>query len=398
MSEFSNFEPMSRDTYMLIMNCIAKNQIYIWDENALLGRLRWFKLVLNVLAVISHAAGVVDRMSQGADLVQLSSDLSGVLILFQATLLYIQFCANKKLIKKFIMNLDSKWRPDEQLRPEMIAIKHKSVKTFYKWLTRFIKALIIFSQFYLFQHLFYVTVKHFVLREDVAFITPFHLKLPFRYDDNFLLYCIVYLTDCVILLNVAHIVTSDLMLMNVAMRDLRLLFLMLQDDLRHIVSPGEEIDQRKAEITLKAIIPKHRDLLQLTSELSKAFGAIFFIHLAFFSGTMCFFGFAARIDFNAESLQNLPAVGIILISIYTCCYYGQNLTDASADMAEAAYDAQWHLMSNEYRKCILFIILRSQKAQYIRSTSFTDVSLTTFTKILNVTWSFLSLITKVYEA
>nr|AST36291.1 putative odorant receptor OR72 [Hedya nubiferana] len=397
MSEFSNFEPISRDTYTLILDCIAKNQIYIWDENALLGRMCWLKLIVNILAVVSHVAGVIEKMSQGADLVQLSNELSATLILCQASLLHIQFCVNKKLIKNLIINLDSKWRTDDQLRPEMIAIKHESVQSFYKWVSLFNKCLFCFSHAYLLSRLVYVAICHLILRRDVVFIMTFHIKMPFQYDNDFILYCLVYLADSFIFLNVAYLVTSDLLLMNAAMRDLRLLFVILQHDLKNIAQPGEDIDHGTAERRLKAIIPQHQDLLQLMIQLSEAFGAVFFIHLAFFSGTMCFFGFAARINCNAESIQNLPAVAIILISIYTCCTSGQHLTDASMDIAEAAYDSQWQLMSHEYKKYILFIILRSQTAQYIKSTSFTDVSLTTFTKILNVTWSFLSLITKVYE-
>ncbi|XP_061703864.1 odorant receptor 49b-like isoform X2 [Cydia pomonella] len=331
MSEFTNFEPMFQETYKFILDRIKSNQIYIMDEVSWRGHLCWIKLVVIILAAISHTAGVFERIGQGADLVELSTDLSAVLILWQVTLLYIQFCLNRKLLKNFILHMGSNWRTDDQLRPDMIAVKHDYVSTFLSWIT---------------------------------------------------------------VQDVGYLVTFDLLFMNAAMHHLRLMFVMLQADLRHLHDVGVE----QAENTLKKLIPHHQNLLNLMVELSNAFGAIFIIHLAFFSGTMCFFGFAARIHCSPESIKNLFAANIILVCIFTCCYYGQNLTDASVDIAQAAYESQWHLKSQEYQKCILFIMLRSQKAQYIKSTSFTDVSLQTFTKILNVTWSFLSLITKVYEA
>nr|AST36419.1 putative odorant receptor OR72 [Cydia nigricana] len=394
MSEFTNFEPMFQETYKLILDRIKSNQIYIMDEGPWRERLCWIKLMVNILAAMSHTAGVIERIAQGADLVQLSTDLSAVLILWQASLLYIQLCLNRKLLKKFIIHMGTKWRPDDQLRPHMIAVKHEYVLTFFRRIKVFYKAVTTYVILYLLTPFTYIAVKRFILKDGVALVTPFYIKMPFKFDDNFLLYSLVTFADSKILLDVGYLVCFDLLFMNAAMNHLRLMFVMLQDDLRHV----HEEDVKQAEKTLKKLIPLHQDLLKLMTELSNAFGAVFFIHLAFFSGTMCFFGFAARIHCSPESIKNLFAGNIILVCIYTCCYYGQNLTDASIDIAQAAYESQWHLKSQEYKKCILFIILRSQKAQYIKSTSFTDVSLETFTKILNVTWSFLSLITKVYEA
>ncbi|XP_063538189.1 odorant receptor 85b-like isoform X1 [Cydia strobilella] len=394
MSEFTNFEPMFQETYKFILDRIKSNQIYIMNEGSWRGCLCWIKLSVNILAAISHTFGVFERIGQGADLVQLSTDLSAVLILWQASLLYIQFCLNRKLLKNFVLHMGSKWRTDDQLHPDMIAVKHEYVTTFLRFITVFYKALNIYMFMYLMPRLAYIAVKHFILKDSVTFVTPFYVKMPFKFDDNFLLYSLVYLADSKILQDVGYLVCFDLLFMNAAMHHLRLMFVMLQDDLRHVHEGGVE----QAENTLKKLIPHHQDLLNLIFELSNAFGAIFIIHLAFFSGTMCFFGFAARIHCSPESIKNLFVANIILVCIYTCCYYGQNLTDASVDIAQAAYESQWHLKSHEYKKCILIIMLRSQKAQYIKSTSFTNVSLQTFTKILNVTWSLLSLITKVYEA
>ncbi|XP_063620929.1 odorant receptor 85b-like isoform X1 [Cydia splendana] len=394
MSEFTNFEPMFQETYKFILDRIKSNQIYIMDEESRRGRLCWIKLVVNILAAISHTAGVLERIGQGADLVQLSTDLSAALILWQASLLYIQLCLNRKLLKNFLVHMGLNWRTDDQLRPDMVAVKHEYVTTFLRWISVFYKAVNTYLFLYLMPRLAYTAVKHFILKDSVTFVTPFYVKMPFKFDDNFLLYSLVYLADSKILQDVGYLVTFDLLFMNAALHHLRVMFVMLQDDLRHVHE--ESVEQ--AQNTLRKIIPLHQDLLRLMFELSDAFGAIFIIHLAFFSGTMCFFGFAARIHCSPESIKNLFAANIILVCIYTCCYYGQNLTDASVDIAQAAYESQWHLKSQEYKKCILIIMLRSQKAQYIKSTSFSDVSLETFTKILNVTWSFLSLITEVYEA
>nr|AJF23825.1 olfactory receptor OR72 [Planotortrix octo] len=388
---------MFRETYTIVLKYFRNNLIDVLEEMPWLGRLSWLQFLVYVLAVVSHTGGVLERMGDGADMVQLSGDLSATLVLWQVTVLYVQIYVNRKLIRNLILNLGSKWSSDDYLSPEMVAVKQQSVKTIYKWITYFYKVLTVFMHLYFCLPLSAAAVKHFVLKEEFAFATIYKLKMPFRYEDNFLLYWIVYMVDYGVLYNTGFLITSDLLLVNVSMNHLRTLFIILQDDLKSIVHSASEPFERTATRRLKEIIPKHANLLQLMVELSEAFGAIFLIHLAFFSGTMCFFGFAARVHCSPESIKNLLASSFILICIYSCCSCGQYLTDSSLDVANAAYEGSWHLMSHEYRICILFIMLRSQKAYYIKSTSFSDISLQSFTKILNVTWSFLSLITKVYE-
>ncbi|XP_073948834.1 odorant receptor 85c-like isoform X1 [Choristoneura fumiferana] len=395
MSEFST-EPMFRDTYTIVLRYFRNNLIDVLDDMPWLGKLSWLQLLVYILAVGSHTGGVLERIANGADMVQLSGDLSATLVLWQVTVLYVEIYGKRKLIKKLILNLEALWSSDDKLRLEMEEIKRQSVKSIYKWISQFYKILTCYMHFYFCLPFFATAVRHFVLKEDFAFTTIYKLKVPFQYEDNFLLYWVASMIDYGVLYNTGLLITSDLLLVNVSMNHLRTLFVILQDDLKNIVHSNEPFEET-ATSRLKRIIPKHANLLQLMAELSEAFGAIFLIHLAFFSGTMCFFGFAARVHCSPESIKNLLASSFILICIYSCCSYGQDLTDASLDVANAAYEGPWHLMSHEYRLCILFIMLRSQKAYYIRSTSFTNISLQSFTKILNVTWSFLSLIDKVYE-
>nr|WEG72131.1 odorant-receptor-37 [Grapholita molesta] len=394
MTEFTNFEPMFQETYKFILDRIKSNQIYIMDDNFWWGCLSWVKLVVNILAATSHTFGVVERIGQGADLVQISTDLSAALVMWQGSFLLIQLRLNRKLIKNLILRMGSKWRTDDQLRPHMIAVKHEYVTTFFKWTKVFFRSLNFYVFLYLAPRVIYTVVKHLILKESVPFVTAFYMVMPFRFDDNIFLYTLVYLADSLILYHIGYIVTFDLLLMNAAMNYLRLLFVILQDDLQH--SLDEDVDN--SEEKLKKLIQHHQNLVQLMVDLGNAFGATFLIHLAFFSATICFFGIAARIHCSPESIKNLCAGLIILFCIYTCCYYGQNLTDANLHIAQKIYEGKWYLKSQECKKCVLIIIIRSQKAQYIKSTSFAHVSLETFTKILNTTWSFLSLITSVYDA
>ncbi|XP_072938852.1 odorant receptor 85f-like [Epargyreus clarus] len=133
------------------------------------------------------------------------------------------------------------------------------------------------------------------------------------------------------------------------------------------------------------------------SELGNVFGAIFALHVIFLSGVICFYCVAAMINGRLEDLKNLMGSVISIIMIFHCCYNGQLLSDSAVDVGTAIYDSNWYSLSSAHKKIVLITMLRSQRVTYIKSTSYTHVSLTTFVKIMNMAWSFISLITRMYE-
>ncbi|XP_046962223.1 uncharacterized protein LOC124531753 [Vanessa cardui] len=158
-------------------------------------------------------------------------------------------------------------------------------------------------------------------------------------------------------LNISYVVTCSLFFISVTMSQLRTLYMLLQEDFREVIK------SKDVDLQIKQIVQRHSALSDLLIEMSDAFGAIFAIHVLFLSVTICFYGIAAR----------------------------------ALDVATVAYDSAWEDLSCKKRKIILLTILRSQQASYIRSMKCSEISLKTFVTIMNMTWSFISLVTKLYQ-
>ncbi|XP_023944668.2 odorant receptor 85c-like [Bicyclus anynana] len=176
------------------------------------------------------------------------------------------------------------------------------------------------------------------------------------------------------------------------MNQLRTLFMLLQEDFKDTIK-GKGSDK---DAKLKKTIRKHNLLSEMLVQLGDAYGAIFIIQGVFVTVTVCFYGIAARINCRLEDMKNFMISVISIINIFYCCREGQLVTDSATDVAIAIYDSPWEDLSCRHRKMILLSIIRSQRATYISSTSFTKISLTTFKTIMNMVWTIISLITKIY--
>ncbi|XP_026492041.2 odorant receptor 85c-like [Vanessa tameamea] len=175
------------------------------------------------------------------------------------------------------------------------------------------------------------------------------------------------------------------------MSQLRSLYMLLHEDFREVIK------SKDVDLQIKQIVRRHSALSDLLIEMSDAFGAIFTIHVLFLSVTICFYGIAARINARLEDLNNFLISVITAVNIYNCCRHGQLVTDSAVDVATVAYDSVWEDLSCKHMKIILLAILRSQQASYIRSMKCSEISLKTFITIMNMTWSFISLVTKLYQ-
>lgn len=71
------------------------------------------------------------------------------------------------------------------------------------------------------------------------------------------------------------------------------------------------------------------------------------------------------------------AGGILLL-----CHFGQMLIDASESLAEGAYFSEWETFEEEhFKKQIIPIMLRAQRAKCLTAMGFADISLLTYTTV-----------------
>ncbi|XP_047530415.1 uncharacterized protein LOC125066396 [Vanessa atalanta] len=272
-------------------------------------------------------------------------------------LLYLHFCGIKNRIKDYVVKLGEQWRDDDSLTAKSIAIKRNQIKHIHIYTLVYCTLVKVFVHTYFASPLIIILIKKFLLNIEVNYITPFKFTFPFNYQSNMLLFAGAYLMDYMIALNISYVVTCSLFFISATMSQLRTLYMLLHEDFREVIK-AKDVD-----LQIKQIVQRHSALSDLLIEMSDAFGAIFAIHVLFLSVTICFYGIAAR----------------------------------ALDVATVAYDSAWEDLSCKNMKIILLTILRSQQASYIRSMKCSEISLKTFITIMNMTWSFISLVTKLYQ-
>nr|AOG12951.1 odorant receptor [Eogystia hippophaecolus] len=404
MSELEKLNPEFVKSYRMLLLFLRFNFIDLMNQMSDMPYFKYlylFMFSIYTIALVCHTSGILEKISEGANLLQLSGDLSAAVVILQGAILFVNIYFNKNKIKEFILRLGLEWRDDNNLRPELVMLKRKQLSAVYLFTFAFYTGLNIFVHSYMMIPLIYIMIKKFILKLEVSHTVPFYAKVPFNYENNFLLYLIVYMYDYGIMYNLGYLISADILLITVSMNNLRILFQLLRDDFKSIFNSLKNGNTPRShgviEKHLITTIRRHITLLELMQELSTAFNGIFAIHLIFVSGTICFFGFAAVFGGTLEDYKNFVASVIVIVYIFFCCLHGQRLADSGMDIATSVYDSAWYQLPTKYKKIILIILLRSQKTYYIKSTRFTEISLKTFTRMMNMTWTFFSVMKTIYK-
>ncbi|XP_075977218.1 odorant receptor 85c-like [Anticarsia gemmatalis] len=181
---------------------------------------------------------------------------------------------------------------------------------------------------------------------------------------------------------------------------------LLQEDLKHAIKTHDtnkimkqnihECDSESYE-EIKRIVDVHQKLLRLADKLSDIFGLVIFIHMAFASVEICFFGFLTLVcEGLADTVANLLTAMSAVGTIFLLSLSGQCLYDTSSEVADAAYQSLWYESDNNVRKLMLYIIVRAQQPSYLSALGFSQLTLKSFSKIMSTAWTYFSLLIQMY--
>ncbi|CAO1401053.1 unnamed protein product [Diamesa serratosioi] len=156
-------------------------------------------------------------------------------------------------------------------------------------------------------------------------------------------------------------------------------------------------DSKKSFEEMKKLVSVHIDLINCSTKMEDIFSVSLLINFIGSTMIICLVGFqtAAGIkttDFIKFCLFLLTS----LIQILLLCYYGEKLIESSGGVADGIYNANWTEGTPEFRKSIRLIILRAHKPQTLTTLKFSKVSLSSFTTILNTSYSYYTLLSTIY--
>ncbi|XP_053609837.1 odorant receptor Or1 [Plodia interpunctella] len=85
----------------------------------------------------------------------------------------------------------------------------------------------------------------------------------------------------------------------------------------------------------------------------------------------------------------------MMFQVFLYCYQGNQLSEESSEIANAAYLSPWYTMSPPRRREILFIMTRSRRIARITAGGFTTLSLASFMAIIKASYSLFTLLKQV---
>nr|AOE48035.1 putative odorant receptor OR30 [Athetis lepigone] len=370
---------------------LQRASIHVYDLKKCIWK-KYFRMSLNVLSLIAFMCALTKYFGEISDgeiqMAELAYVVSVYVVCIQAILKVAIVLLKMKEIRAIILELGSMWRT-EDLTEVQISKKNALLKRL-KLCRIFIWIDIVESWHYTLAALFETLIRKFILQEECGLLLPFPCSFPFDPTENWIRYIGVYIFETYSIFRIAYFYLGTELLMVTMCSLLATEFTLLQEDLLNI-KPGNHS-------LLKDIIRTHQKLISLADRLDDVFDKVIFVNMTSLSISMCFFGLSAKASHGFLPIaKNLVAAVGVTLPLFNLSYYGEQLREASAGVADAAYNNIWYQGDTNYQKLLWFIMRRSQKPCCLTSMKFSPITLNTFSTVLSTTWSYFSLALSVYE-
>ncbi|BFF89832.1 putative odorant receptor 85d [Drosophila madeirensis] len=165
----------------------------------------------------------------------------------------------------------------------------------------------------------------------------------------------------------------------------------IEEHVAGLVSPQQDL------AFLRAAVVYHQRLLQLCHNINEIFGVSLLSNFVSSAFIICFVGFQMTIGGNIDNLVMLVLfLFCAMVQVFMITTYAQRLLDASQHIGEAVYNHDWFQADLRYRKMLIIIVKRSQRASRLRATIFLNVSLVTVSDLLQLSYKFFALLRTMY--
>ncbi|EDV49917.1 uncharacterized protein Dere_GG17446 [Drosophila erecta] len=222
---------------------------------------------------------------------------------------------------------------------------------------------------------------------------PYLMYIPWQWQDSWSYYPLLFSQNFAGCTSAAGQISTDLLLCAVASQ-LVMHFDFLSTSMeRHEVSGDWKTDSR----FLVDIVKYHERILRLSNTVNDIFGIPLLLNFMVSSFVICFVGFQMTVGVPPDIVVKLFLFLISSMSqVYLICHYGQLVADASHGFSVATYNQKWYNADVRYKRALVIIIARSQKVIFLKATIFLDITRTTMTDLLQISYKFFALLRTMY--
>ncbi|XP_020289087.1 odorant receptor 4-like [Pseudomyrmex gracilis] len=173
------------------------------------------------------------------------------------------------------------------------------------------------------------------------------------------------------------------------------------DILCHWLSQSMPCEDKTAHesvvIATSKIIQKHQKIIDFSENVENMFTHIALVQFVTNTIMICLLGFLIVTAIGSpnmmeEILKSSFFYTITNLEAFIFCFAGEYLNNKSKEVGIAAYNCGWYNLQPKDSRVLLFIILRSQKQLRLTVGKMMDLSLNSFTSIMNASGSYMSVL------
>ncbi|XP_033159577.1 odorant receptor 67a [Drosophila mauritiana] len=234
---------------------------------------------------------------------------------------------------------------------------------------------------------------------DAEQIMPFYQLEPWEFHDSWLFYPTYFHQSFAGYTATCGSIAGDLMIFAVVLQVImhyeRLAKVLREFKIQALNAPnGVNEDLRK----LQSLIANHIDILRLTDVMNEVFGIPLLLNFIVSALLVCLVGFQLTLDFNPEYFcKQVLLLTSVLFEVYLLCSFSQMLKDASENVGHAAYDMDWLGSDKRFKKILIYISMRAQKPVCLKATIVLDLSLSTMSIFLGMSYKFFGALKTMYQ-
>ncbi|XP_072751075.1 uncharacterized protein [Anoplolepis gracilipes] len=165
--------------------------------------------------------------------------------------------------------------------------------------------------------------------------------------------------------------------------------------LMQLVPYKEKSKQVSYHIITNKIIQKHQKIISFSENIEYLYTYIALLQFVSNTIMICSLAFVIVTAIGSPNaleqiLKSLLFYVITNLEAFIFCFAGEYLSSKSKEIGIAAYNSAWYDLKSKDSRVLLFIILRSQKQLTLTVGKMMDLSLESFTSIMNASGSYLS--------
>ncbi|XP_017073428.1 odorant receptor 85b [Drosophila eugracilis] len=222
---------------------------------------------------------------------------------------------------------------------------------------------------------------------------PYLMYIPWIWEDSWSYYPLLFSQNFAGYTAAAGQISTDLLLCAVATQVVMHFDYLSNTMEYHELSGNWEEDSR----FMADIVKYHERILRLADVVNDIFGVPLLLNFMVSSFVICFVGFQMTVGVPPDMVIKLFLFLFSSMSqAYLICHYGQMVADASYGLSVATYNQNWNHADVRYKRALVIIISRAQNVTFLKATIFLDITRSTMTDLLQISYKFFALLRTMY--